>query len=152
MRVKFHNIVKENTSISNILHQNLKKNINHGQFILGPEVKKLEILFSKLIGVKYSIAVSNGTSALYLVLKYLKLKKDDEVITVSNSYISSTSVIALNNLKIKFVDVSQDLNIDVKKIENKITSKTKVIIAVHLTGNPAKIDEITLLRPIHGNL
>ena len=69
MRVNFHNIVKENKTLSDILHKNLTENINHGQFILGPEVKKLERIFSKLIGVKYSITVSNGTSALYLVLK-----------------------------------------------------------------------------------
>ena len=142
MRVNFHNIVKENKSLSDILHKNLTENINHGQFILGPEVKKLERIFSKLIGVKYSVTVSNGTSALYLVLKYLKLKKNDEVITVSNSYISSTSVIALNNLKIKFVDVDEDLNINTNELKKKITKKTKAIIAVHLTGNPTNMDEI----------
>lgn len=142
MRVKFHNIVKENSLLSSDLHKNLTKNINHGQFILGPDINKLEKLFSKLIGVKYSIAVSNGTSALYLVLKYLKLKKNDEVITVSNSYISSASIIGLNDLKIRFVDVDEDLNININELKKKITKKTKAIIVVHLTGNPAKIDEI----------
>lgn len=142
MKVEFHNIIKENKIIKNILYKKLNKNINHGQFVLGPDVKKLEKLFSKIVGVKYAISVSNGTSALYLVLKFLNLKKNDEVITVSNSYISSASTIALNGLKIKFVDIDNDLNIDIEQLKKKINNKTKAIIAVHLTGNPAKIDEI----------
>ena len=112
----------------------------------GPNVKKFEKKFSKFIGHKYSVAVSSGTAALEIAVKSLNLKKNDEVITVSNSYLSTVSSIHLAGAKPILVDVNyDDYNININEIEKKITKKTKVIMPVHLCGNPADMKNIMKL-------
>ena len=101
----------------------------------GKYVNLFEEKFSQFLGGGYSSAVSNGTVALHLALKSLGIKEGDEVIVPSFTYIASVNAIKFCNAKPVFVD--SDLhtwNIDVKKIKEKITSKTKAILAVHLYG------------------
>ena len=140
--IKFLNLKKENNAFRNIILHKTKKVIKKSQFILGPEVEIFEKKLSNFLKTKYVIGVSNGTAALYLSLKYLNLKKDDEVLTVSNSYLSTVSTILLVGAKPVLVDVDNSLNISIDDLKKKITKKTKVIIPVHLTGNPCKIKEI----------
>jgi len=116
--------------------------LESGWYILGPEVTKFEEDFARYCGAKYAVGVSNGTSALYLVLKALDLQKDDEVITVPNSFIATVGAIELAGAKAVLVDSSDDLNIDPERIAAAITPKTKAIIPVHLTGRPAKMPAI----------
>jgi dTDP-4-amino-4,6-dideoxygalactose transaminase len=120
----------------------LDMTLSSGQYILGDEVLKFEKNFAKLCNTQYAISVANGTDALILSLKALDIGQGDEVITVSNSWVSSTSCIALVGATPVFVDVRKDQNIDSKLLEKAITAKTKAVIPVHLTGKCADMAPI----------
>tara|TARA_X000000950_G_C13919130_1_gene662453 strand:+ start:7744 stop:8853 length:1110 start_codon:yes stop_codon:yes gene_type:complete len=120
----------------------LRKNFYSGQFVGGDEIDKFEKNVLKFTGTKYAVALNSGTDALTFALSLCDVRKGDEVITVPNSFIASTGCIIHLGAKPVFVDVLSDQNIDTKKIEEKITSKTKVIMPVHLTGRVARMDEI----------
>jgi dTDP-4-amino-4,6-dideoxygalactose transaminase len=119
-----------------------KKVLDSGQFVGGSEILKFEKQIAKFCGTKYAIALNSGTDALTLALHILGVKKGDEVITPSNSFIASTAVIAHLGAKPVFVDVLEDQNINPDLIERAITKKTKVIMPVHLSGKMAQMDKI----------
>jgi dTDP-4-amino-4,6-dideoxygalactose transaminase len=123
--------------------------LSHGKYILGPEVDLFESKFAEYCGTKYAIGVDNGTNALILSLLALDIGPGDEVITAPNSFLASASSVALVGAKPVFVDVKDDLNIDPAKIEAAITSRTKAIIPVHLTGKPADMDAIISIADRH---
>lgn len=118
------------------------KVMRSGQLAQGQEVERFENEFAKFIGTKFAAATSNGTTALHLSLLALGIKKGDEVITTPFSFIASTNTILYVGAKPVFVDIKDDFNIDVSKIEEKITSKTKAILPVHLFGDPCDMDKI----------
>jgi dTDP-4-amino-4,6-dideoxygalactose transaminase len=112
-------------------------------FILGSQVEKFEKDFAKFCGVTYASCVSSGTAAIFLALKTLGLKKGDEVIIPSMSFIATATPLLMIGAKPKFVDIDvKNYTIDTDKIEEEITRKTKGIIPVHLYGNPANMDKI----------
>ena len=133
-----------------IQYLNLKKNIdniianviNETAFIGGKYVKEFEKNFAKKYNIKHVISVANGTDAIFIALKMLGIKHGDEVITVANSWISTAEVIGLTGAKPVFIDIDEYYTIDTNKIEEKINSKTKAIIPVHLYGQPANINRI----------
>ncbi len=109
----------------------------------GPEVKKLEFRFSKLVGHKYGIAVSNGTAALEIAIKSLNLSKNDEVIVPNFTIFSNTLAVIKQNLKIKFVDCNLfDWNMDLNKLEKLINKNTKAIIATHIYNFPIQMNKL----------
>jgi len=113
------------------------------QFILGPQVTKLETRLAEFTGAKYAIGCSSGTDALILALLALDIKAGDEVITTPFTFIATAEVIALIGAVPVFVDICEtDYNIDATKIEEKITAKTKAIMPVSLYGQPANMDMI----------
>ena len=116
--------------------------LNSGSYVNSSEIEKFEKKIAKLCNTKYCVALNSGTDALVCGLKSLGIKKGDEVITPPNSFIASTAAIVHIGAKPVFVDVLQDQNIDPIKIEKAITSKTKAIMPVHLTGRMAKMDAI----------
>jgi dTDP-4-amino-4,6-dideoxygalactose transaminase len=116
--------------------------MSRGQYILGDQVAKFEQQFGALCEVKHAIGVANGTDAIILALKALGVGQGDEVITPPNSWVSSTSAIALVGATPVFVDVDSDQNIDPKRIDQAVSKKTRAIIAVHLTGKTAKMNAI----------
>lgn len=120
----------------------LKKVFESGQFIMGPELHDFESSFAKLCQVPYALGLNSGTDAIFLALKALNIGPGDEVITVPNSFISTTGAIIAAGAKPVFVDVAPDYNIDVELIEQAITDRTKAILPVHLTGNPADMIKI----------
>lgn len=119
--------------------------IDSGMFILGEEVRQFEETFAQICQTKYAVGVANGTDALILALKANGIGAGDEVITAPNSYLASASSIALCGAIPVFADVSNDFNLNPEEVERKITPKTKAIIAVHLTGRPAAMDEINAI-------
>jgi perosamine synthetase len=117
---------------------------------LGPKAKEFEERIAKFTKVKYVIAVSNGTSALHLIIKALGIKEGDEVITTPFSFIASANCILFEKAKPVFVDIKKDtLNIDPGLIEKKITPRTKAILAVDVFGYPADWDELKKIAKKH---
>jgi len=124
--------------------------MDHGQFILGVEVAEFERRFAELCGSTYAVGVNSGTDALILALKALGIGEGDEVITVPNSFVGSASCIALLGARPVFVDVGEDYNMDPALLEQAITSRTKAVLPVHLTGRPADMDPIMAIAESHG--
>lgn len=112
----------------------------------GPRVKEFENIFASFVGAKYAVAVSSGTAGLHLSIKCAGISDDDEVITTPFSFIASANCILFERGKPVFVDADENsLNIDVKKIEGKITEKTKAILVVHAFGIPSDMDSVNQL-------
>jgi len=110
----------------------------------GKYIKKFEKRFSNFVKIKYSITVSNGTAALHLALLALDLKKDDEVIVPTFTYIAPVNAIKYIGAKIKFIDSKLNTwQIDETKLEKIITKKTKAIIVPHLYGQVSEIKKIS---------
>ncbi len=134
-----------------LLHRNLhseidgaiKRVIENSTFILGPEVSNFEKMFAEYIGVDHAIGTSNGTTALLVALKALHVRPGDEVIVPAMTFFASAEAAAFLGMKPVFVDIDPvTLNIDPGKVREKITPMTRVIIPVHLYGQPANLDEI----------
>jgi dTDP-4-amino-4,6-dideoxygalactose transaminase len=128
----------------------IKRCLSSGWYILGPEVENFEKEFAKYIGTKYCVGVGNGLEALQISLLALGIGRDDEVLTVSNSAVATTLAITNTGAKPIFVDIDEFYHIDVTRIEEKITPKTKVIMPVHLFGQPVAIKELVALAEKHG--
>lgn len=120
-----------------------------GDFTLGKEVAVFEAQAAKILGVKHVIGVGNGTDALYLILKALGIGVGDEVITAPNSFVATAAAIALTGARPVFADVRDDYTIDPACIQKVITKKTKAIIPVHLTGQPADMKPIMAIAKRH---
>ena len=117
---------------------------NKVNYLYGNIGKEFEKNFANYIKTKYAVALSNGTVALEVALRALKLNKNDEVIVTPRSYFASASSILNVHLKPKFADVNiETQNIDLETIKKAITKKTKVIICVHLAGLPCDMVEIS---------
>ena len=119
-----------------------KKLIKTTDFTLGHKVDEFEKKFSRFIGVKHCISTNNGTDALVLSLKSLGIKKNDEVITVCNTFYATVGAIVALGAKPVFVDCDSRYQIDVKKIERVITKKTKAIMPVHWGGASPEMQKI----------
>jgi len=125
------------------IEQRIKTVLDHGRYILGPEVSQLEKELAAYVGVKKCIGVSSGTDALLIALMALNIKPGDEVITTPFSFFSTVETILLLGAKPVFVDIDKlTYNINPKKIVHAISKKTKAIIAVSLYGQPANFTEI----------
>jgi dTDP-4-amino-4,6-dideoxygalactose transaminase len=113
-----------------------------GNLVLTKELDNFENEICKYTGAKYCLGLNSGTDALMMALMACGIKKGDEVITSSISFIATAGAIIHVGAKPIFVDVKNDLNIDPEKIEKKITKKTKAIIPVHWTGRICDMDKI----------
>jgi dTDP-4-amino-4,6-dideoxygalactose transaminase len=141
--MQFLDLKKQYKSIKKEIDQAIKNVLENSIFIGGPEVEKFENDVAKFCGVNYAIGVNSGTDALYLSLKALGITKGDEVITTPFTFIATAEVIANCGAKPVFVDINPaTYNIDVSKIEEKITKKTKAILPVHLFGQMADMEQI----------
>ena len=124
--------------------------LKSGMLVQGKYVSELESIFTELSKAKYASALSNGTATLHLALKALDIKEGDEVIVPAFSYIATANVVELVGAKPIFVDIDlATFNIDVSKIEDAITSKTKAIIPVHEFGLACDIGEIMRIANKH---
>ncbi len=125
-----------------------------GHYILGPEVSAFEAEMAKYLGVKHVIGCANGTDALFLALKALKIgapvDAQDEVITTPFSYMATSESIVRAGARPVFVDIEPDtMNMDVSLLEAAITPNTKAILPVHIFGQAANMDEIRRVAKAH---
>lgn len=119
--------------------------LRSGWYVLGNEVKEFEKEFASFVGSKHCVGLASGLDALWLAVKILGIGEGDEVIVQGNTYIASVMGITINGATPVFVEPNEFYNIDVSKIEEKITNKTKAILVVHLYGQASKMDEIMAL-------
>jgi dTDP-4-amino-4,6-dideoxygalactose transaminase len=146
MRVPFLNLKLQYTEAKKEIDEEILDVLESQQFVLGKKVERLEKRVADYCGCRYAIGVSSGSDALLISLLSLNLKKGDEVITTPFTFISTASAIIHAGLKPVFVDIDESYNIDVEKIEDAISKKTRVIIPVHLFGQCAKMKEILQLK------
>jgi UDP-2-acetamido-2-deoxy-ribo-hexuluronate aminotransferase len=132
-----HRLIEDNINAS------IQKVMDHGKFILGPEVRELEGKLAEYTGSKHCITVSSGTDSLLIALMALGVGAGDEVITVPYTWISSAEVIALLGAKPVFVDIcSGTMNMNETLLESAITDKTKAIMPVSIYGQCPDMDAI----------
>src|SRR5579871_939787 len=117
--------------------------LENAHFILGPEVEAFEKDFARYCGTRWAIGVNSGTSALHLALLAAGVQPGDEVITVPFTFAASVAAIEYTGARPVFVDIdSRTCNIDVARVEDALTPRTKAILPVHLYGHPADMDPI----------
>lgn len=133
------------------LNSRIKNVLEHGRFIMGPEVTELENQLANYIGSKHCVSVSSGTDALLIAMMVLGVKAGDEVITTPFTFVATAETIALLGAKPVFIDIKESTyNINPDLIEQAITEKTKAIIPVSLYGQCADFDEINAVAEKHG--
>lgn len=119
--------------------------LRSGWYVLGKEVDNFEKEFADYIGTKYCVGLASGLDALWLAFRILSIGKGDEVIVQGNTYIASVMGITINGATPIFVEPNEYFNIDVDKIEEKITERTKAILVVHLYGQATQMQKIMYL-------
>ncbi|MBW8523155.1 DegT/DnrJ/EryC1/StrS family aminotransferase [Chryseobacterium chendengshani] len=152
--IKFLDLQKINLAYQQEIEERILTTFRSGWYLLGNEVKNFEENLVKYIGAKHAIGVANGLDALRLILRaYIELgimQKGDEVIVPANTYIASVLAISDNGLVPVLVEPDQkNFNIDISKIEEKITSRTKAIMIVHLYGQVVYSEELKNLAEKH---
>lgn len=129
----------------------IQKVLDHGQYILGPEVGELEVQLAARTGAKHCIGCASGTDALLLAMMALGIDRGDEVITSPFTFFATGEMIALLGATPVFVDIDPETyNIDPSKIEAAVTSRTKAIMPVSLYGQCADMDPINAIASKHG--
>jgi len=151
-KVPFLDLRGQYLSIKNEVDFAIQSVINESAFIKGRFVEAFENNFAKYIGTKHCIGVGNGTDAIFIALKCLGVGAGDEVMVPANTFIATSEAVSLAGARPVFVDCNEYYNIDPAKIEAAITPKTKVVIPVHLYGQPAAMDEILEIAKKHNLL
>ena len=149
--MQFVDLKSQYQRLKSEIDSGIQRVLDHGQFILGPEVYELEEKLAAYAGTKCCISVANGTDALQIALMALGVEAGDEVITPGFTYIATAEVVALLGAKPVFVDVDQKTyNLDPALLESAITPRTKAIIPVSLYGQCADFDAINAIAERHG--
>jgi dTDP-4-amino-4,6-dideoxygalactose transaminase/nucleoside-diphosphate-sugar epimerase len=149
-RVPYVDLALQHRALGPEIQEAVARVLEHGQFVLGPEVEAFEERFAAYCGSRFAVGVSNGTDALCLALRALGIGPGDEVITAPNSFLASASCIHLVGARPVFVDVREDYNLDPRLLEGAVTSRTRAILPVHLTGRPADMDPVLEVARRHG--
>src|SRR3989338_5264255 len=135
MSVPFFDITRQNELLKEEINSALRKVVDSGHYILGENVLAIEKEIAAFCGVKYAVGVASGTDALHLALRAGGVSEGDEVITSPFSFVATTEAIAYIGAKPVFVDIEpKSYNIDVTRIEERVTRRTKAILPVHLYG------------------
>ena len=124
--------------------------LRSGWYVLGKEVSSFEEEFAAYVGTKYCVGLASGLDALWLAFRVLGIGAGDEVIVQSNTYIASVMGITINGATPVFVEPDAYYGIDAAKIEEKITPRTKAVLAVHLYGQACQMDKICEITKKHG--
>jgi len=139
----FIDLKSQYAALKTSIDARIQRVLDHGQYIMGPEVKELEEALAKYVGVKHCITVASGTEALLIALMSLDLQPGDEIITTPFTFAATVETIVLAGLKPVYVDIEPDsCNIDAAKIAAAITPRTRAIMSVSLYGQVADMDAI----------
>lgn len=149
--IPFADLKTQYRALQDAIHQRIDRVLEHGQFIMGPEVVELEERLAAYTGARHCVTCASGTEALLIALIALGIGPGDEVITTPFSFVATAEVTALLGAKPVFVDVEPDTaNIDAGLIEARISPRTRAIMPVSLYGQPADMDEINAVAGRHG--
>jgi UDP-2-acetamido-2-deoxy-ribo-hexuluronate aminotransferase len=148
--MEFTDLKAQYRALKKDIDARIQRVLDHGQYILGPEVREMEEKLAAWTGARHCVSVASGTEALLIALMALDLKPGDEVITTPFTFVATAEVIVLVGAKPVFVDVEEDTaNLDVTKLEAAITPRTRAIMPVSLYGQPADMDEINAVAARH---
>jgi dTDP-4-amino-4,6-dideoxygalactose transaminase len=151
MQIPFVDLKAQYESIKPSIDAAIAGVISGSAFIGGEYVKAFEAGFAALYGARHVIPCGNGTDSLYIIMKMLGIGEGDEVITASNSWISSSETVTQTGARPVFADVDPEYySIDETRLESRITPRTKAIIVVHLQGQMCEMDAIQTLCSKHG--
>jgi UDP-2-acetamido-2-deoxy-ribo-hexuluronate aminotransferase len=151
MTIPFIDLKTQYRALRDSILERVERVMEHGQFVMGPEVDELEERLASLVCARHCVTVASGTEALLIALMALGVGVGDEVITTPFSFIATAEMIVLLGARPVFVDVEPDTcNIDPSLIEERITGRTRAIIPVALYGQPANMDEINAVAERHG--
>ena len=149
--IEFINLKAQYAALRESINARMQKVLDHGQYILGPEVAEMEQKLAAFAGTRHCVSVASGTEALLISLMALGIRAGDEVITTPFTFAATVEVIALLGAKPVFVDVETDTcNIRAAQIAAKITARTRAIMPVSLYGQCADMDEINAVASAHG--
>lgn len=139
----FIDLHRQQTRIRDKIEENIKGVLDHGQYILGPEVQILEKRLARLVGTDHCVGVASGTDALLISLMAIGIKAGDEIIVPAFSFVATVEVVALLGAKPVFIDVNEETyTLDHTQLKAAVTQKTKAIIPVSLYGQCANMNEI----------
>ena len=151
MKVPFVDLKAQYLSLKDEFDSAIAKVVSETAFVSGRYAAAFEESFAEYLGVEHCVAVANGTDALEIALRAIGVEPDDEVIVPANTFLATGEAVTNIGARVVFVDNDPVYyNIDPAKIEEKITSKTKAIIPVHLYGLPAEMDAIMAIAGKHG--
>lgn len=149
--MEFTDIKAQYRALKEVVDQRIHRVLEHGQFILGPEVRELEEKLEAYTGAKHCVTVGSGTDALLIAMMALGIRPGDEVVTTPFTFVATAEMIAFLGAKPVFVDAEEDTaNIDASRVEAAITARTRAIMPVSLYGQPADMDEINAVAARHG--
>ncbi len=149
-KVRFVNFKKQYREMKPELDAVWHEIMGEGEFILRQHLEDFEDAIAKYVGVKHAIGVNSGTDALYLSAQAFGWGPGDEVITVAHTFVATVGAIVQCGATPILVDVTDDFNMDVSRLEAAITARTKGIIPVHLNGHSADMDPVMALAQKHG--
>lgn len=149
--MEFIDLKSQQALIREDLEKRISAVLDHGRYIMGPEVAELEKQLAEYVGVKHCIGSASGTDTLLIALMALGIEAGDEVITVPYTWISTAEMIALIGAKPVFVDIDEKTwNMDASQVEAAITDKTKAIMPVGIYGQTADMTAINAIAEKHG--
>ena len=151
MKIPFVSFQTMHDELRQELDSAYRRVMDSNYFIQGNECRLFEEEFAQYCDAKYCVGVGNGLDAIYLILKAMDIGNGDEVIVPSNTFIATALAVTYVGAAPVFTEPElTDYNINVHGIEEKITAKTKAIIAVHLQGRPADMDAVNSIAKKHG--
>lgn len=152
-KIEFIDLKSQYRALKEDIDARIQKVLDHGQYILGPEVVEMEQKLAAYTGSKHCISCASGTEALLMSLMALGIGRGDEVITTPFTFAATVEMIVLAGATPVYVDIERDTClIDAAKIEAKITPRTKAIMPVSLYGQVADMDAINAIAAKHGNI
>ena len=150
-KIEFIDLKAQYAALRDEIAVRMQRVLDHGQYIMGPEVKELETALAAHTGAKHCVTVASGTEALLIAMMALDLKPGDEVITTPFTFAATAETIVLLGGRPVWVDIEPDTcNIDAAQVEAAITPRTKAIMPVSLYGQVADMDEINAVAARHG--
>ena len=153
MSLPFIDLKAQYAALKTTIDARIQRVLDHGQYIMGPEVQELETALAAYAGTRHCITVASGTEALLIALMALDLQPGDEVITTPFTFAATAETIVLLGGVPVFVDIEPDsCNLDAALIEAAITPRTKAIMPVSLYGQVCDMDAINAIAALHGNI